>query len=237
MKWGSPVHDQILEIEGIDEAKIVIAETYFDKKAVALIDARGITAVRDGFTAEFATEILRGLKEIIREVEDSRKIVKAPILDLGRQIDGKAKTFVKDLTEETNRLSRLIGAWQAAEREKQAKARCEALEKERQAREEALRKAQAAGTPDEEQMAVVEGANAVQAARQAVAATKAAEPQGTRLLKFKKFEVLDIQELFRSRPECVRLEPNGDVIRALIKKTDSIPGVRIWEEVKTVVSR
>ena len=227
--------DSILEIKGIQNADIIVSESYARTRAVALIDARGIKSVRDGFTAEIATDNLRGLKRITREVEAARKMVKAPVLELSRKIDGTALAFVDEPNQEANRLSRLIGAWQAAEREKQAKARCEALEKERQAREEALRKAQAAGTPDEEQMAVVEGANAVQAARQAVAATKAAEPQGTRLLKFKKFEVLDIQELFRSRPECVRLEPNGDVIRSLIKHTDDIPGLRIWEEVKTVV--
>ena len=231
------MNDSILELKGIQNAEIVVSDSYNKSRAVALIDARAIKSVTDGFTAEIATDTLKRLKKITRDVEAARKMVKAPVLELSRKIDGTAKDFVDEPSQEANRLSRLIGAWQAAEREKQAKARCEALEKERQAREEALRKAQAAGTPDEEQMAVVEGANAVQAARQAVAATKAAEPQGTRLLKFKKFEVLDIQELFEAHPECVRFEPDGDVIRAMIKKTDSIPGLRIWEEVKTVVSR
>lgn len=249
--------DSILTLTGIESAEIVVSEDYQQVKATALAAAAEVTSVSDAFTADIATDALKQLKAISREVEKTRKAVKEPVLALSRQIDGTAKDFISDLENEASRISRILGAWQAAERERQEKARREAERKEREARwkaEQEIREAQriasekaaAAKTEQErdaveqeiaakEQAIIEQTAADVQAAREAKIATRSNEPKGTQLRKTLCFEVTDIQALYKSRPECVRLEPQNDMIRALIKHNQNIPGLRVWEEVKTVV--
>ena len=82
-----------------------------------------------------AVEAQKKLSGTINAVEKARKAAKEPILDLGRDIDGKAKKFIEDIESERNRLSGLIGDFQeleiAKQRAAEAKARLEAEAVER----------------------------------------------------------------------------------------------------------
>jgi hypothetical protein len=50
-----------------------------------------------------------------------------------------------------------------------------------------------------------------------------------------KFEITDINALFKARPDLCVIEPNGAAIRAQIPHNQNIPGLRIWQEAKARV--
>lgn len=229
--------DLITLTHDISDTQLAIMPALEAARKAALAEAATITTVTNPFDAECATEAARGCKTLAKDVEAARKAVKQPILDLGRKIDDTAKEFVGPLTQEVNRIERAVGAYQAAEREKAEKAKRAAQEEERRIREEAARKAAFAESDEEAEQALNAAADQVSTLRQETAKIER-KPAGTALLMQRKWEVEDIEALFEARPELVRLEPNGDAIRALLKsskKLPSIPGLRVWEEAKTSI--
>lgn len=185
-----------LTLTGIRETSVSISPKAEDTKQAALAEARDITTVNDEFAMACATDALRNLKQLTKEVEDARKAVKAPVLDLGRTIDGLAKEFLAEVEQESIRVNKLLNAYAAeqrriqmeAERKRQEEERrqreaAEKAERERLAAEAAARKAeedrQAAFDEHEESQAKAQAAKATQeaaeAARQAEEARKAQE--------------------------------------------------------------
>ncbi len=135
-----------------------------------------------------AVEAQRALKTIISEVEKSRKAIKQPVIDYGRNIDRTAEEFVKEATEELSRVSGAIGDFQQLEQKRvmaaEAAARLEQrrIEDERRAREDAER----ARLAEEQRkiQAAADEARRVAAAKQAeideAAARKLAEARNAR---------------------------------------------------------
>ncbi|MDP0498706.1 MAG: hypothetical protein Q7P63_01280 [Verrucomicrobiota bacterium JB022] len=221
----------------VSGTELAVAPALHEARGAALKAAAEITTVVDSWDAEVATDAVRQCKNLAKEVEAARKQVKQPILDLGRKIDDTSKEFSKDLNAQVQRLERLLGAYQAAEREKAEKARRAALEEERKIREAAQREAAEAFTDEEAEQALNNAADQVSALRQQNT-TLDYKPAGTALLIQRKFEVEDIDALFQARPELCKIEPNNEAIRSLLKvskKLPSIPGIRAWEEAKSSI--
>lgn len=225
-----------------DTPLVCLADDATPKRDEALTEARKIKTVEDAFDAECAADAMRQLKDLSRGVEDARKIVKEPVLKLGRQIDGLAKDFCEPLDAEYKRIGTLLGGYQRREKEKaeaaERKAREEAERIQREAENDVLRlkrDALANAKSEEDIAAINQKADEILdkaqiAAAETLAVSGPVKPKGTAVRTMLKFEVTNIEALYASHPECVRLEPNGEVIRALIKYNRNIPGLRVWEE-------
>jgi hypothetical protein len=81
-------------------------------KKAALEAARPVARVETPEQQATAVEALRKLKEVRSGIEQSRKAVKAPVLELGRKIDEIARNYVEEIEKQYGRLSGLINHYQ-----------------------------------------------------------------------------------------------------------------------------
>lgn len=226
-----------LAVSGLSSAAITLAPGADAHRAHLLKISQAITEV-DEFTLDAASDALKLLQETARAVEKQRTEIKAPVLKLGKDIDGVAKAFTGPIEAEATRLGRLIGTYQA---EQQRIAR-EAEE----ARQRAIREAQAKAEAE---------ARAAAAKAQAEAddflppspppapsfpaplpppVAAPAKIAGVQMRTVWKYEVTDILALYKARPDLVNLEPNGRAILAALPA--DLPGVKAWQET-TATSR
>lgn len=134
-----------------DGYQIAITPEAERQKATIIEAARRVVAVTDADTCDLAQSRLRSLASVRTAVESSRKQVKAPVLELGKRIDGIAAEFVADVIAEETRLSGLVAEY-AREQQRIAREAREAAERERiriereehERKMEALRKEQEA---------------------------------------------------------------------------------------------
>ena len=176
-------------------------------------------------------EAMKPLREIERGVEADRKSVKAPVLDLGRAVDDKAKAFVEPVSHELRRLSNLVSQYQFEERkrlaelEAQRQAELRKIEEERRKADEERKKAEAAGRPAPPPPPPATPAPAP------VLFREPPKPSGLVVREVWQFEVLDIRALYAARPELVKLDvKTADINGAINRGERNIPGLRIWSE-------
>lgn len=109
-----------------------------------------IVDIQNNLDVEIASNVLRDVAALIKDCEQTRVKVKAPVLDLSRQIDEVARTYSEDLEKQSSRIKKLVGAYhakleeeqRAAERKRQeelARIERERIESERRAVAEAAR--------------------------------------------------------------------------------------------------
>ena len=182
-----------------DGYQIQITPEAETQKATILSASRAVVAVTDPDSCDIAQSRLRSLASVRTAVESSRKIVKAPVIDLGKRIDGIAADFVADVVAEEARLSGLVTEYAreqqrikreaelAAEQERQRveKERHEAemaaqreaarIERERQAAERAAHESEIARLKAEATQSEEDQKAAREAQEKAVAAQKEAE--------------------------------------------------------------
>lgn len=205
-----------------------------------LRDAGTIATVGDRLDSDCAIEVLRSLEQFIREVEKEKDEVKAPALTFTRSVDSLTRDLLTEVRGQADRLSRLCGTFEAAERRKAEEARVAAVnEAARIAFEAAKATAQALrDAPTIEAGARAADAIAGEAQTEIIAvksavitAPKAANSQ---LRGTVKLEVQDIRALYAAEPNLVTLEPNGAAIRAIIKANPEIklPGLTHWIDEK-----
>lgn len=220
--------------------EIELSQAAFNARTVALTASGNVKAIASVADLDAAALALTTIKSLVKALEDSRKEVKAPVLEVGRRIDAAAKEYLEPLEVEGKRLSVLVGSYQEAQRKKAEREREEAAK----VQAEALAKMQA------QQAAAIEaGDEAAADAARAEAADRIAEAQlavikaeGPRLENVTtrtswKFEVTDPGALFAARPELCVVTPNNAALRAVIKASNgaALPGVRIWQEAAAVV--
>lgn len=201
-----------------------------------LLEAARCRTVEDQIDADAAAGLLRDMQTFLRTIEAGRTAVKKPVLEVGRQIDATAKQLVQTLAVESDRVSRLLGSYQAEQRRlAEERVREERRRLEQEARERAA--AIAAAETEEERDEAKEQAQVAIAERQtALAEVSPPKIEGTQVRVQWCFEVVDIKALYQAAPHLCTIEPNGTAIRAVIKTNQSIPGLRIWKEEKTIIS-
>jgi len=207
-------------IEIIDDAKKM--------KQVALETAKPIVSINDGFEAEIASRTQYHLRAIIKGIEESRKMAKAPALEIGKKIDGMAKDFIAEVKDEELRIAKLLGAFQKVEREKKADAdRIARIETQK-----VLAKAShdALSTGQDLQELDQSAQRKIIALRQEASAKHEAV-QGVKVRTTTKFEIVDEAETHKARPDLFSLDHKK--IRAALKITKTIPGIKVWEESKS----
>jgi len=190
--------------------EIEIAPEALARRAGLIIAAGAIQHVRDNDESGDAAHHVRNLAALRIEVEKARKLVKEPVLAVGKKIDQAAKDFLADVESEEIRIKKLIGD-HATE---VARLKAEKEEEERIAFEAARAAREAAESG---------GIAAVLASKQALAGRLAAssEVAATKIadgVRFAwDFEVVDIHLLARAHPHLVRIEPKRAEILADIK--------------------
>lgn len=231
---------QIVVEGSLPKPRISIVPAAFEARRVALEAAGHCKAITDVMSLEEAAAALTTVKALERSVEDSRKEVKAPVLEVGRQIDSVSKDYLAPLAVESKRLSAMVGTYQEAQRRKAEREREEAEREQTAAvvdmqREQA--EAVASGDVDAADAARAKAADRIAASQIALANAEGPKPDGVITKTSWKFEVTDISALYAARPELVNLTPNNAVIRAAIKSGNgkAIPGLRIWREAGAIV--
>jgi hypothetical protein len=231
---------QIHVTGSLPKPSIQIVPAAFEARRVALERSGNCKAITDVVSLEEAANALTVVKSLARSVEDSRKDVKAPVLEVGRQIDAVAKDYLSPLEAEAARLSTLVGTYQEAQRRKAEKAREEEARKQAEAVAEMQRKQAAALAEGDEaaaDAARAEAADKIAESQLALEQAEGPKPTGIVTKTAWKFEVTDIAALYAARPELVVLSPNNAAIRAVVKASNGkpLPGVRCWQEAGAIV--
>lgn len=165
-----------LQLLGLDETSLTIAEEARHERDRLLDLARQGNTITDASSAQRAAEVLKELKAFTRGIESARKDVKAPVLELSKRIDDLAKELNGELDREADRISKLIGTWQAEQNRIAEEARRKAWEEEQRIRREAEAKERAEQERlAAEQRAREEEARKVQAELEAKAARARSE--------------------------------------------------------------
>jgi hypothetical protein len=211
-----------------------------------------VTNAQENLTA---VEAQRGIMSLTREVENARKKIKEPILDLSRRIDATARAAVQPLEVALMPLCDMLSDFAGAERER-ARVEAERIEAERQTalraaaelaaaaeraiREEERLRTMAATTRAEEDRIAAEAAAARERAMQqqvraieiagerAAFDTQAHAParaDGQTVRMEWEVTVNDIWALARGHPACVRIEPRLTEIKSLLDLGTKIAGV------------
>ena len=123
---------------------IAISSEAVQEKHELMNSAFEIKEVNTEEEMEDAAVVLKVLKTRTKAVEASRKVIKEPVLELGRRIDQASKGYCKAIDEEALRISKIIGSYHAIEVAKREVARKEAeekakLERDRLRKEEEIR--------------------------------------------------------------------------------------------------
>jgi hypothetical protein len=222
-----------------------------EQKALLLAGAAELETVNDHAEQQSAVMLCSDIKKLLNSVENARKRVKKPVLDLGQEVDRVASEFKLQLEAEYSRVTKLIAAFQAKEAERVAeeqrirdaevKRLAEAAEKanaEARAAAAALEKPTAVDSDLGRAIAAEEQAqNAGAAFTNAVMAPLPAprRESGMMVKPTIMFEVTDIHALYAHNPALVRMEPNKSAINGVIFDGAVIPGLRIWKETKVSV--
>lgn len=176
-------------------------------------DVRAI--VTDEEAGEYA-ETAKAIKAVVARVETARKTEKAAILEAGRTVDGFFSRMSDQLAPLVNKLVAAINAFQRAKLDAERKA----------AAEEAARLAKEAALFDEPAPVPV----AAPVVREAARITSFSGVKATASTKWKG-EVVKLDDLPRQY-----MMANQAAIDAAIKGgTREIPGVRIYEDVRTAI--
>lgn len=92
---------------------VLIDPSALELKEEALASASLIRIVENETQQNTAVEAGQEIKVLLDKCEASRKQVKEPVLDLGRSIDKKAAEFEQELRLEYDRITKLLGNYQA----------------------------------------------------------------------------------------------------------------------------
>jgi len=196
-------------------------------KIEALMSSKGIETVDDGFEATIAAEAQSALRHLIKGIEESRKDAKAPVLEIGRQIDSVAKDYIEEIKAEESRVAKLLGAFQIVERDKKLAAERQARIQEQKVMAEAAQQLDA----DSDNTDFLDDVWPQIATLRKEAAAKHEAVAGVKVRTTTKFEIVDEAETLKARPDLFSL--NESKIRAALKTTKTIPGIKVWEETKS----
>jgi hypothetical protein len=252
-----------LILSHVETVELCISPDAIQLRSDALNSAKSITTILSKEDKESGYNALRSIKAVLKQLEESRTMAKAPVIAIGREIDGIAQDFAEMLVQEEKRLKSVIGIYEdklrvefeMAERERIAAVRKVEEEREK-AQREALRKireteeaAAAAKTIDAkaalevQRQQQIDSANAEQQrlARERCAAQQIGSQEraeGAVVSRGFDFEVEDLAALYAAHPEAVKLSPMNSVIKGLISAgMRTCPGLRIFPSTKISVRK
>lgn len=204
-------------------------------KDAALEVAAIIGKVTNAEEQQAAVDAQKAIAVMLKHVEASRKKVKEPVLQLAKNIDTAASTFIKELTEEDFRIGRMVSDFQALELAKVRAA--QAAENERLTQLERDRQKQLAEVKSHEEADSINADFDDRAQQQALPPVSIARAEGQIVKEEYEFEITDVWALAKAHPACVNPpEPKRREIRAMLDAGIKLVGVKSWKAVKAGVS-
>ena len=199
-----------------DGYQITITPEAERQKATILTAARAVVAVTDADSCDIAQSRLRSLASVRNAVESSRKIVKAPVIDLGKKIDGIAADFVADVVAEEARLSGLVTEYareqQRIKREAELAAEQERQRVERERHEAEMAAQREAARIERERQAAERAAHEAEIAR--LKAEVAQSEEGQQAARVAQERALAAQREAEARAESARRQAEADAAAA-----------------------
>lgn len=208
---------EALVLSGLGSVSVSIPMESANRRDIALSSAGRVSKISDAMDAEEAADALRSLTALAKEVEDSRILIKQPILLAGKKIDAIAAEFTAGVLAEKTRIEKILGEYKLEERRKEEEHRIKRIDE-----------------CDDEIRACEKVSNLLERGI-AGAQMQTIKPEGISVRTTWKFEVTDIRKLFYARPDLCIIEPNNPGIRAQIPYNQTIPGLRIWSEAKASI--
>lgn len=186
----------------------LVSPTAEEQKRIIVEASRRVLAVTDPDSCDIAQARIKALATLRIAVEKSRNEVKAPVLELGRRIDGIAKDFAAEVVAEEGRLTGLVNEY-AREQQRIAREAAARAEAERQriqreehaARMEAMRKEQEA-----ERQRMEAERQKHEAEMAALRATRAADAQAEADARRKEQEAAQAQREAAARADAARAD-------------------------------
>ena len=199
-----------------DGYQIEITPEAEKQKATIIQAARAVVAVTDADSCDIAQSRLRLLASVRNAVESSRKQVKAPVIDLGKRIDGIAADFVADVISEESRLSGLVTEYareqQRLKREAELAAEQERQRVERERHEAEIAAQREAARIERERQAAEKAAHEAEIAR--LKAEAAQSEEGQRAARVAQEKALAAQREAEVRAESARRQAEADAAAA-----------------------
>lgn len=199
-----------------DGYQITITPEAEKQKATIIQAARAVVAVTDTDSCDIAQSRLRSLASVRTAVESSRKIVKAPVIDLGKRIDGIAADFVADVVAEEARLSGLVTEYareqQRIKREAELAAEQERQRVERERHEAEMAAQREAARIERERQAAEKAAHEAEIAQ--LKAEAAQSEEGQRAAREAQERALTAQREAEARAEAARRQAEADAAAA-----------------------
>lgn len=199
-----------------DGYQIQITPEAETQKATIIAAARAVVAVTDADSCDIAQSRLRSLASVRTAVESSRKIVKAPVIDLGKKIDGIAADFVADVVAEEARLSGLVTEYareqQRIKREAELAAEQERQRIERERHEAEMAAQREAARIERERQAAERAAHEAEIAR--LKAEAAQSEEGQKAAREAQEKALAAQREAEARAEAARRQAEADAAAA-----------------------
>ena len=199
-----------------DGYQIQITPEAEKQKATILSAARAVVAVTDPDSCDIAQSRLRSLASVRTAVESSRKIVKAPVIDLGKRIDGIAADFVSDVVAEEARLSGLVTEYareqQRIKREAELAAEQERQRVERERHEAEMAAQREAARIERERQSAEKAAHEAEISR--LKAEAAQSEEGQRAAREAQEKALAAQREAEARAEAARRQAEADAAAA-----------------------
>jgi dTMP kinase len=199
-----------------DGYQIQITPEAEKQKATIINAARAVVAVTDADSCDIAQSRLRSLASVRTAVESSRKIVKAPVIDLGKRIDGIAADFVAEVIAEEARLSGLVTEYareqQRIKREAELAAEQERQRVERERHEAEMAAQREAARIERERQAAERAAHEAEIAR--LKAEAAQSEEGQRAAREAQERALVAQREAEARADAARRQAEADAAAA-----------------------
>jgi dTMP kinase len=199
-----------------DGYQIEITPEAEKQKATIINAARAVVAVTDADSCDIAQSRLRSLASVRTAVESSRKQVKAPVIDLGKRIDGIAADFVAEVIEEEARLSGLVTEYarerQRIKREAELAAEHERQRVERERHEAEMVAQREAARIERERQAAERAAHEAEIAR--LKAEAAQSEDGQRAAREAQELALAAQREAEARADAARRQAEADAAAA-----------------------
>jgi hypothetical protein len=235
-------------VSEIQAPKIWIPENVVKTRDDALELSKMILSVNDAEEQRKAVAAMTDLRSLRKRMESSRVIVKEAPLTICKAIDAMAKDFSNNIENEESRLNKLTSDFQRKEAERVEKIRLEEeakrkaiFEEEERKKAELQKKADAAKTPAAK-LAILQKIDeteakasiAVQDSLKRDIENTTVRVAGMVVRKPWTFKVLDINELYKARPDLCVIEPNNTMIRGMITGgVRKCAGLEIYQEFNT----
>jgi dTMP kinase len=199
-----------------DGYQIQITPEAEKQKATIINAARAVVAVTDADSCDIAQSRLRSLASVRTAVESSRKQVKAPVIDLGKRIDGIAADFVAEVIAEEARLSGLVTEYareqQRIKREAELAAEQERQRVERERHEAEMAAQREAARIERERQAAERAAHEAEIAR--LKSEAAQSEEGQRAAREAQEKALAAQREAEARADAARRQAEADAASA-----------------------